>query len=277
MPTVVLTGATRGIGLAAAVALAQRGADLALIGRDSHRVREAVERARAAGGGAAIGGHAADLTSMAEVRRVAAELREAYPTVDVLVNNAGAMFTSRHVTEDGYERTFALNHLAPFLLTSLLIDRVIEANGRVVTTSSDAHRGGLIDLDDLQSERGRFRPARVYGTSKLCNVLFTKELQRRNPTVAVNCFHPGVIRTGFGKNDGVAARVFLTLAGPFLRSPDSGARSLVWLALDPEAATLRGQYVEKGRPVPPSPQAQDDDLAAALWERSAELVAARVG
>ncbi len=116
------------------------------------------------------------------------------------------------MTEDGYERTFALNHLAPFLLTSLLIDRVIEANGRIVTTSSDAHRGGVLDLDDLQAEDGRFRPGRVYGTSKLCNVLFTRELQRRNPAIAVNCFHPGVIRTGFGKNDGAAARILLTLA-----------------------------------------------------------------
>ncbi len=277
MPTVVLTGATRGIGLAAAVALARDGANLALIGRNADRVGEAAERARATGGGAQVGEHVADLTSMAEVRRLAAELREAHPTIDVLVNNAGAMFTSRHVTEDGYERTFALNHLAPFLLTSLLIDRVIDAKGRVVTTSSDAHKGGLIDLDDLQSERGRFRPSRVYGTSKLCNVLFTRELQRRNPTIAVNCFHPGVIRTGFGKNDGTAARVFLTLAAPFLRSPETGARSLAWLALDPGAAELRGSYVEKCRPVAPSPQAQDDDLAVALWDRSEELVAAGVG
>jgi NAD(P)-dependent dehydrogenase (short-subunit alcohol dehydrogenase family) len=113
----------------------------------------------------------------------------------------------------------------------------------------------------------------VYGTSKLCNVLFTRELQRRNPDIAANCFHPGVIRTGFGKNDGALARIGLTLAGPFLRSPETGARPLVWLALDPAAAELRGQYVEKGRPVPPSAQAQDDDLAAGLWERSEELLA----
>jgi NAD(P)-dependent dehydrogenase (short-subunit alcohol dehydrogenase family) len=217
--------------------------------------------------------HVADLARMDEVRRLAAELLEAHPAIDVLANNAGAMFTSRHTTPDGFEQTFALNHLAPFLLTDLLLERLRASRARVVTTASDAHKGGVLDLDDLQSTRRRFRPGRVYGTSKLCNVLFTRELQRRNPQVAANCFHPGVIRTGFGKNDGALARIGLTLAGPFLRSPETGARPLVWLALDPAAAELRGQYVEKGRPVPPSAQAQDDDLAAGLWERSEELLA----
>ena len=217
--------------------------------------------------------HVADLARMDEVRRLAAELLEAYPRIDVLANNAGAMFTSRHVTPDGFEQTFALNHLAPFLLTNLLLERLRASSARVVTTASDAHKGGVLDLDDLQSERGRFRPGRVYGTSKLCNILFTRELQRRNPAIAANCFHPGVIRTGFGKNDGALARIGLTLAGPFLRSPESGARALVWLALDPAAGELRGQYVEKERPVQPSAQAQDDGLAAGLWERSEELLA----
>jgi NAD(P)-dependent dehydrogenase (short-subunit alcohol dehydrogenase family) len=271
MPTVILTGATRGIGQAAAVELATRGAELALVGRDPARVRETAERARTAGGGAAVHEHVADLASMDEVRRLGAELLDAYPRIDVLANNAGAMFTSRHVTPDGFEQTFALNHLAPFLLTSVLLERLNSSTGRVVTTSSDAHRSGRLELDDLQSETGRFRPGRVYGTSKLCNVLFTRELQRRNPAIAANCFHPGVIRTGFGKNDGILARVALTAAGPFLRSPESGAHSLVWLALDPAAAELHGQYLEKGQPVQPSAQARDDELAAALWRRSEEL------
>jgi retinol dehydrogenase 12 len=183
------------------------------------------------------------------------------------------MFTSRHLTPDGFERTFALNHLAPFLLTNLLLERLAASGARVVTTASDAHKGGLLDLDDLQSERGRFRPGRVYGTTKLCNILFTRELQRRNPAIAANCFHPGVIRTGFGKNDGLLVRISLTVAGPFLRSPESGASSLVWLALDPVAGELRGQYIEKQRPVQPSADAQDDRLAAELWERSEELSA----
>ena len=270
MPTVVLTGATRGIGEAAALELARRGAELAIVGRDPARVRATADRARATGGGAPVHEHVADLARMDEVRRLAAELLERYPRIDVLANNAGAMFTSRHVTADGFEQTFALNHLAPFLLTNLLLERLTASNARVVTTASDAHKAAVLDLDDLQSERG-FRQMRVYGMTKLCNVLFTRELQRRNPAIAANCLHPGVIRTGFGKNDGLLTRVGLTLVGPFLRSPEAGARPLVWLALDPAAGELRGQYVEKDRPVPPSAQAQDDRLAAELWERSAQL------
>jgi retinol dehydrogenase-12 len=273
MPTVILTGATRGIGRAAAIELGRRGAELGVVGRDAARVRATADEARASGGDAPVHEHLADLERMDEVRRLAAELLEAYPRIDVLANNAGAMFTSRHVTPDGFERTFALNHLAPFLLTNLLLERLIASRARVVTTASDAHKGGLLDLDDLQYERGRFRPGRVYGTTKLCNILFTRELQRRNPAIAANCFHPGVIRTGFGKNDGTLARISLTLAGPFLGSPRRGASSLVWLALDPTAGELRGQYVEKQRPVQPSAQAQDDRLAAELWERSEELSA----
>src|SRR4051794_11968822 len=208
---------------------------------------------------------------MDEVRRLAAELLESYPRIDVLANNAGAMFTSRHLTSDGFEQTFALNHLAPFLLTNLLLERLAASQARVVTTASDAHRGGRLDLDDLQSERGRFRPGRAYATSKLCNILFTRELQRRNPTIAANCFHPGVIRSGFAKNDNTFLRIGATLIGPFLRSPKSGASSLVWLALDPAAGKLRGEYVAKERPVRPDPQALDDRLALELWERSEEL------
>jgi NAD(P)-dependent dehydrogenase (short-subunit alcohol dehydrogenase family) len=273
MPTVVLTGATRGIGRAAAIELSGRGAELAVVGRDAARVRATAEEAGAAGVGAPVHEHVADLAQMDEVRRLAAELLEAYARIDVLANNAGAMFTSRHVTPDGFEQTFALNHLAPFLLTNLLLERLTASRARVVTTASDAHKGARLDLDDLQSERGRFNPGRVYGRTKLCNILFTRELQRRSPAIAANCFHPGVIRTGFGKNDGALVRIGLTLAGPFLRSPQTGASSLVWLALDPAAGELRGQYVEKHRPGPPSPQAQNDRLAVELWERSEELSA----
>ena len=266
MPTVILTGATRGIGRAAAIELARRGAEVAIVGRDADRVRETADEA-----GATVHRHVADLARMDEVRRLAAELLERYPRIDVLANNAGALFTSRNVTPDGFEQTFALNHLSPFLLTNLLMERLSESRARVVTTSSDAHRGGVLDLDDLQSEHGRFRPMQVYGTTKLCNVLFTRELQRRHPELAANCFHPGVIRTGFGKNDGFAARLSLTLIGPFLAGPGTGARTLVTLALDPQGEELRGQYLEKGRPRDPNAQAQDDRLAAELWERSARL------
>jgi NAD(P)-dependent dehydrogenase (short-subunit alcohol dehydrogenase family) len=270
MPTVIVTGATRGIGRAGAIEIARRGAEVAVVGRDAGRVRETAEAARAAGG-AAVHEHVADLAAMGEVRRLAAELLAAYPRIDVLANNAGALFTSRHVTPDGFEQTFALNHLAPFLLTRLLTERLVASRARVVTTASDAHTGGRLDLDDLHFEQRGFRPGRVYGTSKLCNILFTRELQRRHPELAANCFHPGVIRTGFGKNDGALARIGLTLAGPFLRSPQSGARGMVFLALDPEAGDLRGEYLEKSKPAQPSAAARDDALAAELWERSEQL------
>lgn len=270
---VVLTGATRGIGRAAALVLAQRGAVLALVGRDPARVADTARAARALGGDAPVHEHVADLAQMSEVRRLAAELLERYPRIDVLANNAGALFTERHLTSDGFEQTFALNHLSPFLLTTLLLDRLLASHARVVTTSSDAHKSGRLDLDDLQFEHTRYRPGQAYARSKLCNVLFTRELQRRRPDLAVNCFHPGLIRTGFGKSDGRLARLGMTAAGVFMRAPTSGARPLVWLALDPDAGELRGQYVEKQRPVEPSPQARDDQLAAALWDRSIALTA----
>jgi NAD(P)-dependent dehydrogenase (short-subunit alcohol dehydrogenase family) len=277
MPVAIVTGATSGIGRAAAIEMASRGVEVGIVGRDEARVGATARQARAGGDGAVVHEYVADLADLGEVRRLAAEVADAHPTIDVLANNAGAMFTSRHVTPDGFEETIALNHLAPFLLTTLLLPRISEVGGRVVTTSSDLHRGAHLDLSDLQSEHGRFRPQRAYGTSKQCNVLFTRELQRRHPDIAANCFHPGVIRTGFGKNDGVVARISLTLAGPFLKSPEVGARSLVWLALDPAAGDLRGRYVHKQRPTEPSAEAQDDRLAAELWERSEQLVADATG
>jgi len=273
MPMVVLTGATRGIGRAAALVLAQRGAELALVGRDEARVAATAHAARATGGGAPVHEHVADLSQMGEVRRLANDLLERYPRIDVLANNVGALFTERHVTADGFELTFALNHLSPFLLTTLLLDRLLASRGRVITTSSDAHKAARLDLDDLQFEHSRYRAGQAYARSKLCNILFTKELQRRRPDLAVNCFHPGLIRSGFGKNDGRLARISMIAAGPFMHSPASGARPLVWLALDPNAADLHGQYVEKQRPVEPSAQARDDELAAGLWDRSLALTA----
>jgi NAD(P)-dependent dehydrogenase (short-subunit alcohol dehydrogenase family) len=205
---------------------------------------------------------------MSEVRALAAELLERYERIDVLANNAGALFASRRLTSEGLERTFALNHLAPFLLTGLLRERL--RGGRVVTTASDAHKTGRLDLDDLQSEEG-YGAMRVYGTSKLCNILFTRELARRAPELRANCFHPGTVRTGFGKNENGVWKVLTTAAGPFFRSPERGARSLVWLAVSERAATLDGEYVYDEKVLQPSSQARDPELARGLWERSAEL------
>ena len=268
MPLVVITGATRGIGKAAAVELARQGAEVAIVGREPERVQAVAAEAKAAGS-APVHEHVADLTLMSSVRALADELRNQYAHIDVLANNAGALFASRRETEEGLERTFALNHLAPFLLTALVRDRL--TGGRVVTTASDAHEGGRLDLDDLQS-RGSYAAMRVYGTSKLCNILFTRELARRAPELHANCFHPGVVRTGFGKNESGIWKVLTTLGSPFFRSPERGARSLVWLALSDEAARLNGEYVQDEKVAKPNAQAQDEDLARGLWERSAALV-----
>jgi retinol dehydrogenase 12 len=265
---VVLTGATRGIGRAAAIELAKRGAEVVLVGREQERV-DLVAREAQAGGGARVHSHVADLTLIASVRALAEELRERHGRIDVLANNAGALFASRKLTSEGFEQTFALNHLAPFLLTNLLLDRV--AGGRVVTTASDAHTGGRLELDDLQSEKS-YAAMRAYGTSKLCNILFTRELARRAPQLHANCFHPGVVRTGFGKNDNGIWKVLTTLGAPFFRSPERGARSLVWLATSKEGGRLTGEYIEDEKVTQPSAAARDAELADALWERSATLV-----
>jgi NAD(P)-dependent dehydrogenase (short-subunit alcohol dehydrogenase family) len=270
---VVLTGATRGIGRAAAIELARQGAEVAVVGRDPQRVESVVEQATTTSGGGRVEGLVADLTLMSEVRMLAGEIRGRYEHVDVLANNAGALFTSRKETAEGLERTLALNHLAPFLLTNLLRDRL--GGGRVVTTASAAHKSGRLDLDDLQSERSY--SSGVYGMSKLCNILFTRELARRAPELRANCFHPGVVRTGFAKNENGIWKVVATLGAPFLRSPQRGARSLVWLAMSEDAAALSGAYVEDEQVVTPSAQAQDDDLARRLWERSALLVGLPAG
>jgi retinol dehydrogenase 12 len=268
MTLVLLTGATRGIGQAAAIELARQGIEVALVGRERERVEAVAQAARATDGGAEVHEHVADLMLMAEVRKLAQEARERYGKIDVLANNAGALFASRNETSEGFEQTFALNHLAPFLLTNLLRDRL--EGGRVVTTSSDAHSSGRLDLEDLQSEKS-YSAMRVYGTSKLCNILFTRELAKRAPELHANCFHPGVVRTGFGKNEGGIWKVLTTLGGPFFRSPERGARSLVWLAVSDETAALTGEYVQDEKVLAPSAQAQDEVLAEGLWERSAEL------
>jgi NAD(P)-dependent dehydrogenase (short-subunit alcohol dehydrogenase family) len=265
----VITGATRGIGRAAAVELAKRGAEVVVVGRERQRVDGVAREAQAAGGSAPVHTHVADLALMSDVRALAEELRGGHQRIDVLANNAGALFASRKVTSEGFEQTFALNHLAPFLLTNLLLDRL--DGGRVVATTSDAHTGGRLDLDDLQSENS-YSAMRVYGTTKLCNILFTRQLANRAPQLHANCFHPGTVRTGFGKNDNGIWKVLTTLGAPFFRSPERGARSLVWLATSDEGGRLTGEYVVDEEVAEPSAAARDPELARGLWERSAALV-----
>lgn len=272
---VVVTGATSGIGLAAAVSLARLGAAVTLVGRDATRGADAVERVRTASG-LEPRLLLADLSRTAEVRRLAEELLASHPHIDVLLNNAGAINQSRTTTVDGLETTFAVNHLAPFLLTTLLLDRLREsAPARVVTVSSDAHQGARLDFDDLQAEHG-YRGMAVYGRSKLANILFTRELARRlegSGVVAVT-MHPGVVATGFGHNDGGMLSLGLRVARPFLRSPEKGADTAVWLCVAPDRELEPGGWYVDRRLRAPTAEAQDEAVARRLWEVSEQLTAA---
>jgi NAD(P)-dependent dehydrogenase (short-subunit alcohol dehydrogenase family) len=271
---VVLTGATNGIGLAAAIELARRGADLTLVARNQARAAEAIRRISAVTPGNSPDVVLADLASQSSIRRLAGELLARYPRIQVLVNNAGAIYTRRQMTADGVELTWAVNHLAPFLLTTLLLDRLRASQpARIVTTSSDAHEGARIPFDDLNAERswGGAGFSR-YGESKLANILFTAELARRleGTGVTANAFHPGFVATGFNRNNGVLMRLGMAITRPFARSPQKGAESLVWLVDAEEAGTLDGAYVFDRRARPPSPAAQDVEAARRLWQVSEE-------
>ena len=275
--TCVITGATSGIGLAAAEALAAKGASLALVGRDRARGAVALARVRAAAPGVRAHMHYADLLSVAEVRRLGAELQAAYPRIDVLVNNAGALFQEREVTGDGLERTFALNHVTYFLLTRLLRDRLAaSAPARVVSVASRAHeRAAGLDFDDLNLERG-YTGWKAYARSKLANILFTRELARRlaGTGVTANCLHPGFVASRFGDNNRGLFRWGIALAKRLTAiSEERGAETVVYLASDPAVGQATGGYFVQSGPATPSAAAQDDEAARRLWEISAQLVA----
>jgi NAD(P)-dependent dehydrogenase (short-subunit alcohol dehydrogenase family) len=269
---VVLTGATNGIGLAAAEALAALGAKLAIVARSEARASAAMERIRAAAGGdAVVEAYQADLASQASVRRLAADLLARLPRIDVLVNNAGAVFAGLQVTDDGVEMTWALNHLAPFLLTNLLLDRLKESTpARVITTSSGAHVRARVPFDELEGRRPLSAGFSRYRESKLANILLTTELARRleGTGVTANCFHPGFVATGFGLSTGALMRVGITLVRPFARSPQRGAETLVWLADSPDVSSESGGYFVDRRRATPSASARDAEAAGRLWEVS---------
>jgi retinol dehydrogenase 14 len=272
--TVLVTGGTAGIGRATALGLATMGAHLAITGRDRGRAEDAAGEIRAAGGGQ-VGVFVADLSSQAEVRRLADEVLQSLPRIDVLINNVGGYWNTRHVTADGLERTFALNHLAPFLLTNLLLDRLQQsAPARVVTVSSNAHAQGRIDFDDLQGERS-YSGAQAYSKSKLANVLFTYELARRLPATSVtaNALHPGVTRTSFGAEDpGGVQRLLVPLMRPFMKAPAQGAATSIHLASAPDLEQVTGRYFANSKPKRSSKRSYDEAAAARLWRVSADLV-----
>jgi retinol dehydrogenase 14 len=272
--TVLVTGATTGIGRATAVGLAAMGAHLAITGRDRERTEGAARQIRAAGGGQ-VDVFVADLSAQAQVRRLADEVLQRLPRIDVLVNNVGGYWNSRHVTADGLERTFALNHLAPFLLTNLLLERLKRsAPARVVTVSSNAHAMGRIDFDDLQGERS-YSGARAYNQSKLANVLFSYELARRlqATSVTANALHPGVVRTSFGAEDpGRVQRLFVPLLRPFMKSPTRGAATSIHLASAADLQQVTGRYFANSKPRRSAERSHDEAAAARLWQISADLV-----
>ncbi len=273
--TVLVTGASRGIGRATALGLAVMGAHLAITGRDRGRTQDAAREIRAAAGGP-VEVFVADLSAQSEVRRLAGEVLQRLPRIDVLVNNAGGYWNTRHVTADGLEHTFALNHLAPFLLTNLLLGRLQHSTpARVVTVSSNAQAQGRIDFEDLQAERS-YSGARAYSQSKLANVMFTYELARRleRTCVTANALHPGVTRTAFGAEDpGGVQRLFVPFMRPFMKSPAQGAATSVHVASAPGLEQVSGRYFAGGKPRRSSKRSYDQAAATRLWQVSADLAA----
>jgi NAD(P)-dependent dehydrogenase (short-subunit alcohol dehydrogenase family) len=269
--TIVLTGASDGIGAAAARRLVGDGHSLVLVGRSPEKTRRIGEELQAPF-------HVADFADLAQVRDLAATLADRHPSIDVLVNNAGGIFGERARTVDGFEKTLQVNHLAPFLLTNLLLPTLLPSRASVLNTSSVAARlFGSIDLDDLHNDR-RFSANKAYGDSKLANILFTKELHRRfhDRGLYTAAFHPGAVATAFAADSTSPMRwVYQTplrrLAG--LISPEEGAATLVWLAeTEPGIDWTSGEFYEKLQVARTNPQASDAELARILWDRSAELV-----
>jgi NAD(P)-dependent dehydrogenase (short-subunit alcohol dehydrogenase family) len=271
----LVTGATSGIGRVTATALAGMGATVLLTGRDRERGEAAVAQIRRRGGTAEF--LRVDFTSLRAVRKLAAEVHSRHSRLDVLLNNAGLVNLKRCTTPNGFEQTFAVNHLAAFLLTEELRDLLVaSAPARVVTVSSEAHRAlKTLDFGNLQGER-RYKPLLAYSISKLANVMFTYELDRRlrDHGVTANCVHPGVVNTGIWGAARGFVRLLIRLAQPFMISPERGARPLIKLASDPGCAAVSGCYFEKEKAVPSSPLSYDTVVAARLWETSAAMVAA---
>ncbi|TAN07974.1 MAG: SDR family oxidoreductase [Rhodanobacteraceae bacterium] len=278
--TILVTGATNGIGLEAAVVFARAGATTLITGRNRARIDAALTGIRQRSGSNCVEGLHADFTSQASVRKLAAEVLARCPRLDVLVNNAGSVNPARTLTGGGIETTFAVNHLAPFLLTNLLLERIAaSAPARIVNVASVAHTRGTLDFDDINFDHD-YRIMRAYSRSKLANVLFTRELAKRlaGTGVTVNCLHPGTVATGIwghGAPDSHWKRALFAIvmapAKAFMLTPELGAQTIVYAATSPELADRTGMYLEKNLPKQPAPLALDDELARRLWDTSAAM------
>jgi NAD(P)-dependent dehydrogenase (short-subunit alcohol dehydrogenase family) len=272
---VLVTGGTGGIGKATAIGLAVLGARVGITGRDPARTERVAAEIRTASGNPAVDPFGADMSSQAEVRRLAVAVLDAYPRLDVLVNNVGGFWAHRHQTVDGLEHTFAVNHLASFLLTNLLLDRLkASAPARVVTVSSHVQAEGRIDFDNLQGARD-YSGQTAYSQSKLANVMFTNELARRleGSGVTATCLHPGFVRTDFGAED--QATFFAVISGivrPFLKTPAQGAQTSIYLASSPEIDGVTGQFFANKKLKTANAAVHDANMRARLWKVSTDLV-----
>lgn len=273
--TILVTGATSGIGYYTALELARRGGLVVLSGRSQARGQQAADNIRREVSNAQVDVLSGDFSVMDQVRRVGNEFKQRYSRLDVLVNNAGGFFMRRQLSTDGYEKTFALNHLSYFLLTNLLLDTIrASAPARIVNVASTSHRDAQMHFDDLGLEHGYGFGLRAYGQSKLANVLFTYELDRRltGSGVTVNALHPGFVRTGLPtKHTPVPLRLFVALSFLFGMPPQEGARTSVMLAADPELEGVSGKYFSVGKPVRSSPRSYDQQSAERLWEISEQM------
>jgi NAD(P)-dependent dehydrogenase (short-subunit alcohol dehydrogenase family) len=271
----LITGGTNGIGRSTAQGLARLGATVVIVGRSAQKTGQVVEEIRAATGNPHVDFLLADLSSQPAVRRLASDFQSKYAQLHVLLNNAGGTFATRRLSADGIEMTWALNHLAYFLLTNRLLDTLqASAPARIINVSSDAHAGGKIDFDNLQGERSysSFGP---YGNSKLANILFTAELARRleGTGVTANALHPGLTSTGFGKDSpDLLTKIIRAVIPLIARSPEKGAATSIYLASSAEVQSISGEYFVDCKVTQPAPQATDRAVAKKLWEVSAEMV-----
>ena len=276
----LVTGATSGIGLEAARSLAQQGAKVVMVGRDAGKTASCLEEVRRSAPGADVTSLLCDFSRQADIRRLADDVLAKFDRLDVLVNNAGGVFRHRTLTSDGIEATFAVNHLGYFLLTQLLLERIVRsAPARIVNVASVAHRSGTMDFEDLFLEHG-YRTMRAYGRSKLGNVLYTRALAKKlaGTGVTVNSLHPGTVATNIWSAAPGWMKPLLALLRKFaMISPEQGGQRIVQLVVSPELSQTSGQYFEKDRAVTPSSRARDDALGRRLWEESERLTGLAAG